>query len=252
MSVLTLRFFSEALGKQASVNVIHPDGHPGPYRVLMQLHGYSDDHFSWLYNSNIVRHVAPYPLLVVLPDGGTSRYLNLPIHERYALSRYEDLLVTDIRAEIERTFHVDPGPWAIGGLSMGGYGALRVGLKHADRFASIYAHSAGLRMVDQAMLDLLDDPADADVMHWARQVQARRVAGETTPVVGFDCGVDDFVHESNVALHRDLEEIGFQHAYTDYPGEHTWDYWDAHLPEALAQHAHVFGIAPDRKEARPG
>ena len=86
MSVLTVRFHSEALGKRTSFNVIHPDKGEGPFPVLMQLHGYSDDSFSWLYNSNIVRHVADLPLIVVLPDGGTSRYVNLAIHERFGLS----------------------------------------------------------------------------------------------------------------------------------------------------------------------
>ncbi|HEU0165229.1 MAG TPA: hypothetical protein VFQ54_09290, partial [Thermomicrobiales bacterium] len=92
MSVLTVRFASKALGKQTGFNVIHPDRGDGPFPVLMQLHGYSDDSFSWLYNSSIVRHVADLPLIVVLPDGGTSRYMNLSRHPRFGLARYEDLL----------------------------------------------------------------------------------------------------------------------------------------------------------------
>jgi S-formylglutathione hydrolase FrmB len=148
MSVLTVRFASEALAKQPSFNVIHPDVGEEPFPVLMQLHGYSDDSFSWLYNANLVRHVAPYPLIVVLPDGGTARYLNLPEHDRYGRQRYEDLLLRDIPAQVERLFAVRPGPWAIGGLSMGGFGALRLGMKYPERFASIWALSAGLRKME--------------------------------------------------------------------------------------------------------
>ncbi|MBA3276380.1 MAG: hypothetical protein H0T72_11360, partial [Chloroflexia bacterium] len=143
MSIVNVRFRSEALGKQTGFNVIHPDKGDGPFPVLMQLHGYSDDSFAWLYNSNLVRHVADLPLIVVLPDGGTSRYVNTAPHERFNLQRYEDLSVEEIPAELGRTFHVRPGPWAIGGLSMGGQGALRIGMKHSDQFASIWAHSAG-------------------------------------------------------------------------------------------------------------
>jgi len=77
MSVLTVRFHSGALGKWTSFNVIHPDKGEGPFPVLMQLHGYSDDSFAWLYNSNLVRQVADSPLIVVQPDGGLMQKVGL-------------------------------------------------------------------------------------------------------------------------------------------------------------------------------
>ncbi len=239
MSIVTVRFRSEALGKQTSFNVIHPDAGAGPFPVLLQLHGYSDDSFSWLYDSNLARHVAEYPLIVILPDGGTSRYLNLVTHDRFGLQRYEDLLIRDIPAEVNRLFHVRAGKWAIGGLSMGGYGALRLGMKHQqERFASIWAHSAGLRPLDPEFLATLDDPADASVETWAD-----RLAGEATgPRISFDCGIDDDLLEYNRKLDSYLTRIGVAHHYAEHPGAHTWDYWDLHVREALAQHAEVLEI----------
>ncbi|HEV2066034.1 MAG TPA: alpha/beta hydrolase-fold protein [Thermomicrobiales bacterium] len=242
MSVLTVRFHSEALGKRTSFNVIHPDKGEGPFPVLMQLHGYSDDSFSWLYNSNIVRHVADLPLIVVLPDGGTSRYVNIAPHERFNLQRYEDLLVTDIPAELARTFQVRPGPWAIGGLSMGGQGALRIGMKHSDRFASIWAHSSGGLHPDPAWLALLDDPEDASSFVQAERLKSRVDAGATPPTIGFDCGADDFTIDGNRDLHAHMERIGLPHTYKEHAGAHTWEYWDEHVQEALIQHAAVLGI----------
>ncbi|MGI8404540.1 MAG: alpha/beta hydrolase [Thermomicrobiales bacterium] len=244
MSVLTVRFPSEALAKQTSFNVIHPDRDEGPFRVLMQLHGYSDDSFSWLYNSSLVQHVADLPLIVVLPDGGTSRYLNLPFHERYGLQLYEDLLVKDIPAQVGRTFQVRPGPWAIGGLSMGGQGALRIGMKYSDQFASIWAHSAGLRNPGQEWLDVLADKDDASVLVQADRLKVRVDGGATLPTISFDCGVDDFTVDGNRDLHAHMEAIGLPHTYAEHPGAHTWDYWDEHVQEALIQHARVFGITP--------
>jgi S-formylglutathione hydrolase FrmB len=240
VSIVTIRFQSEALGKHASFNVIHPGQGEGPFPVLLQLHGYSDDSFSWLYNSNLVRHVADLPVIVVLPDGGTSRYLNVPLHERFGLQRYEDLLMRDIPAELNRTFQVRPGPMAIGGLSMGGYGALRLGLKYPDRFASIWAHSAGIRPLDDAFLALFDDPDDASVAHHADRLRGRT----DIPRLSFDCGVDDVLIDFNRDFHRHLDGIGFPHQYREHPGAHTWEYWDEHVVEALAQHAEVLGIAP--------
>lgn len=242
MSVMTLRFHSQALGKQTTFNVIHPDQGNGPFPVLMQLHGYSDDSFSWLYNSNIARHAGAYPMIVVLPDGGTSRYLNLKFHERFGLQRYEDLLVHDIRREVERTFQVRPGPWAIGGLSMGGYGSLRLGMKYPELFSSVWGHSSGMVRLDPDWIARLDDPDDANLFVLAERLQAKRASGESTSVISLDCGVDDFVFAANRDFHLHLEQIGLEHHWAEHPGAHTWDYWDEHVVEALAQHANVFGI----------
>jgi S-formylglutathione hydrolase FrmB len=239
MAILSVRFASKALAKQTTFNVIHPDQGEGPFPVLIQLHGFSDDCNSWLTNSNLARHVANLPLIVVLPDGGTSRYLNVRVHDRFVQENYEDLIMRDIPEQMARIFRIRDGKWAIGGLSMGGYGALRLGMKHPDRFASIWAHSAGLRQVDAALKDLLDDPKDADVEHWAAQL-----AGGDQPVMSFDCGVDDHLLSYNRDLHEFLENIGVKHTYREHPGAHTWDYWDSHVGEALAQHARVFDIEP--------
>jgi len=251
MSVLTVRFHSPALGKKTSFNVIHPDVGDGPFPVLMQLHGYSDDSFSWIYNSNLVRHVADLPLIVVLPDGGTSRYVNHSPHERFGLQNYEDLLVHDIPAEVARLFHVRPGPWAIGGLSMGGQGALRIGMKHSEKFASIWGHSSGMLQPDPAWLGLLDDPDDASSFVQAERLQARVDAGEVLPAIAFDCGVDDFTLDGNRALHELMDRIGLMHTYLEYPGAHTWDYWDEHVVRALAQHAEVLAIKPNTRDVGP-
>jgi S-formylglutathione hydrolase FrmB len=244
VSIITLRFKSEALGKHTSFNVIHPDAGEGPFPVLMQLHGYSDDSFSWLINSNLARHVADLPLIIVLPDGGTSRYANYAPHERMNLQRYEDLLIKDIPAQLVRTFNIASGPWAIGGLSMGGQGALRLGMKHSDRFASIWAHSAGALNPDPTWLVLLEDPDDASCFTQADRLKSRVDSGATQPVITFDCGVDDHVIDGNRDLHAHMEAIGLAHTYREFPGAHTWDYWDEHVVEAIAQHTKALGITP--------
>lgn len=132
---------------------------------------------------------------------------------------------------------------AIGGLSMGGYGALRLGLKYPDRFASIWAHSAGLRLLDEHFLERLDDPDDASVDVQAERLKARLDAGERGPAISFDCGTEDELLDRNRDLHRHLEAIGLEHHYAEYPGGHTWDYWDEHVQEALAQHAKALELA---------
>ena len=241
MSLVAVQFRSDALGKRVGYNVILPDEGEGPFPVLMQLHGLSDDCNAWIQKSNLVRHVEKLPLVVVLPDGGTSAYLNWKDAGRLGRQNYEDLIVTDISNHVRRHLHVTEGPWAIGGLSMGGWGALWLGLKHVDRFASIWAHSSKLDwQASQLQLSMLANPEDVDI-----EASAQRVATfDRKPVISFDCGVDDELIEENRAFHRHLEAIGLEHHYAEHPGGHTWDYWDDHVREALVQHARVLGIAP--------
>jgi len=151
----------------------------------------------------------------------------------------EDVIVKDLPAYVTRHFAVRPGPWAIGGLSMGGFGALRLGLKYAAQFASIWSHSGAFhigRVIDPSFLT---DAADADIVPHADCV----AAVGSQPVISFDCGVDDELLPYNRQTHDHFDSIGLTHTYLEYPGAHTWDYWDEHVPEALTQHARVLGIA---------
>jgi S-formylglutathione hydrolase FrmB len=239
MSTARVRFFSDGLGKWTSYNVILPDAGEGPFSVLMQLHGLTDDGDAWLERSNLVRHVAELPLVVVLPDGGTSGYLNWKDSGRLHRDRYEDLLMRDIPDHLRRHFNVADGPWAIGGLSMGGYGAMRLGLKYPDRFASVYAHSSAFHiheMIDPALAETTTE--DASVFHLADAVAAR----ESRPVISFDCGTEDRLLDVNRKFHEHLQSLNVEHYYAEFDGDHDWDYWDLHVREALVQHAKVLGL----------
>jgi S-formylglutathione hydrolase FrmB len=219
--------------------VILPDRGDGVFPVLMQLHGLSDDCDAWLERSNLVRHVAELSLVVVLPDGGTSGYVNWKPSGRLHRNRYEDLLIRDIREHLSRHFTVSDGPWAIGCVSMGGYGAMRFGLKYPDRFASIYAHSSAFHiheMLDAALAETAIE--DASVNQQAEAVADR----DQLPVIGFDCGVDDELLEHNRRFHEHLQSLNVEHHCAEHPGGHTCDYWDDHVREALTQHAKVLGI----------
>ncbi len=239
MSTASVTFFSDGLGKRASYNVILPDEGEGPFPVLMQLHGLSDDGNSWIQRSNLVRHVAGLPLIVVLPDGGTSGYLNWKASDRLHKNRYEDVLMTDTPNHVQRHFNVRDGQWAIGGLSMGGYGAMRLGLKHPERFCSIWAHSSAFHLhggLDPALLEGAID--DANVFKVADALVGR----DDLPVIAFDCGTEDELLEYNRQFHEHLQGLNIEHRYAEHPGAHNWDYWDDHVVEALAQHAKVLGL----------
>ena len=239
MSTAKVQFFSDALGKWTSYNVILPDAGEGPFPVLMQLHGLTDDAEAWIHLSNLVRHVTGLPLVVVLPDGGTSGYVNWKDSGRLHKARYEDLLMRDIPAHLARAFNVSDSPWAIGGLSMGGYGAMRLGLKYPDRFCSIYAHSSAFHLHEMLDPALVERPVeDASVFHLADALAVR----DDIPAIAFDCGTEDRLIDTNRRFHEHLQTLNIAHHYAEFPGGHEWDYWDLHVREALAQHAQVLGL----------
>jgi putative tributyrin esterase len=239
MGLANVGFFSDAIGKHTTYNVIVPEQGEGPFPVLVQLHGLTDDCHSWIQRSNIMRHAADYPFVIIFPDGGTHCYMNWKSAGRLGKANYEDLIIGDISAHVKRHFNVTDGPWAIGGLSMGGYGSLRLGLKYPDRFASIWAHSSKIDWTDSELDDsLLVDPESVDLVALAEQVNAH----DAKPVLSLDCGVDDYLIDENRAFHAALDAMGFEHHYAEHPGAHDWDYWDLHVREALEQHARVLGV----------
>jgi S-formylglutathione hydrolase FrmB len=223
--------------------IVLPETGEGPFPVVMQLHGLGDDHRSWIDRTNIVRYAETYPLVIVFPDGGTSGYLNWKESGRLHRQAWEELIVTDIPDHLRRLFNVTDGPWGIGGLSMGGYGAMRVGLKYPEQYRSVWGHSSGFHIDGFLDPDLIENEQidDASV-----QLLARRLveSGKASPVISFDCGVDDHVIDYNREYHAYLDDIGLKHHYAEHPGGHTWAYWDAHVKSALAQHHRVLCEAP--------
>lgn len=247
MSLARIEFYSPAMGQHVTYSVFLPNVGEGPYPVLFQLHGLTDSHAAWLTQSNINRYAAEYPLMIVFPDSGTGAYLDWIGHDRIGKRNYESLIMTDITNHVRRMFNVTDGPWAIGGLSMGGYGAMRLGLKYPDRFASIWAHSSKFEWEGMVDSGQFADPQDTDVRHHANQL----LNASTKPVITFDCGTEDELLPENRRFDAYLTEIGFDHSYAEHPGGHTWDYWDEHVQSALVQHARALGIEKFDPNAKP-
>lgn len=252
MAFCELRYFSAALAKQTAANVILPEGeHRPPYAVLYLLHGLSDDHTIWQRRTSIERYVADYPLIVVMPDGGRGFYCDAQSGDAW-----ESAIVRDLVGYIDRIFptRATRAGRAVGGLSMGGYGAVKLALGHPDLFVSAVSHSGALdvahdsgsrrRTPDDPVAQLLrrilgEDPAGGPNDCFAL---AERLAPEKRPALRIDCGVEDFLLPANRALHAHLDAIGYPHEYAEFPGGHEWGYWDQHVQEAIRFHARHLGI----------
>jgi S-formylglutathione hydrolase FrmB len=241
MALATLNWRSDVLEKWTHCQVLLPERGEPPYATFYLLHGLSDDDSIWLRQTRLEVYARQYPLLVVMPDGYRGFYTNNHHGPAYARHIGEELVTF-----IERTFPVRRARAArcIGGLSMGGYGALRLALGYPETFASVTSHSGALMHGSRAVP--ADDPGfwrgifgpspvgtDHDLLYLARQAQrARRL-----PKIRLDCGTEDFLLADNREFHDRMKRTGIAHDYIEFPGAHTWDYWDQHVQDALAFHA---------------
>lgn len=233
---------SRALGRRADVSVwVPPVQQIG--KLLILLHGVYGSHWVWSQKAGVHRTARRMllageiePMVIVMPGDGlgsdSSGYLPHPdaedaerwiVDEVPAVAR---LAAPALRADAEI---------AIAGLSMGGYGALRLGAKYAERFSAISAHSAITdisefpHFVEEPLSGYLRcGPRETlSAVYWLQKHRGR------LPKLRFDCGVDDCLIEGNRALHLALQAEGIPHTYEEFAGGHGWLYWQKHVARTL-------------------
>lgn len=255
-SVATRTFRSASLGEERSYNVLLPVGYdPGGarrYPVLYLLHGKSGDNTDWSKRAPLREAVGQAPLIVVMPDGDDGWYVDWAD----GVHRYEAQIVRDLIPHVDgtyRTLGTREGR-AVAGLSMGGYGALKMALAHPDLFVSAASVSGALRFPREGWDDgpkvFGKDPASNllrqqnDVLELADALQRARPRW-SGPALYLDCGTEDFLYDSNTRVRSFLREIAVPYAYHEEPGGHTWEYWSARLPDVLRfSLAHLAPAAP--------
>lgn len=234
---------SAALRRRADITVYLPPGtkpETESLPLVTLLHGVYGSHWAWLFKGaahhvldRLIREENLPPMMLTMPSDGLwgdgSGYL------RHATADYTRWIVDEVpaaAAEIDsRCVH---SPRFIAGLSMGGYGALRLGALHPEQFAGISAHSSisdaaqmqGFIEETTAQFDLADH-------HPAHVLDCMKLNAHRLPPVRFDCGSDDILIEHNRTLHRELDRAGIPHTYEEFPGAHTWEYWNTHLADSL-------------------
>ena len=249
MALIHCDFFSETLGISTSMYVILPqetsgqigmrgvsrsDRHP----TLYLLHGMSDDHSIWLRRTSIERYVAPLDLAVVMPACNRSFYTDMAHGPRYWTFLSEELPAIarsffPLSAERDHNFAA--------GLSMGGYGAMKLGLRRPDSFAAVASlsgslHVAGMQgRVNDEWSDIFGAPdqiagSDNDLFAVAQRLAA---SGVTPPRLYQCCGTEDFLYENNIAFRDHCRALGFDLTYEEESGEHEWGYWDRKIQRVL-------------------
>lgn len=229
-----------ALQKMTSITVILPEGKTGPFPVFYLLHGLSDDHTAWQRWTSIERYVRDLPLIVVMPNGERGWYTDAVSNPRAA---FETLIVRDLIGFVDQTFQTIPTREGrvIAGLSMGGYGAMKLALKHPDMFRAAVSHSGAVEIASHAFDAASEQDRERIAVFGPNPTGgeedvfalAGRLTPETQPALRIDCGVDDFLIEHNRRFHAHLDKLGVPHEYAEHPGAHDWRYWDSHILDTL-------------------
>ncbi len=237
MPLLHVHYFSQPLVKQSGMYVILPEGQAAPFRVVYLLHGLSDDYTIWQRRTSIERYADKLGLMIVMLDGARSFYCDLP-----SIGNYEAHVLDSVRF-VDRTFRTldDPAGRGIGGLSMGGYGAMKLGLKFPELFGSVTAHSGALDLQAIWQTEFMREIFSAELSPEDDCFALATRLGRK-PALRFDCGVDDHLVEHNRRFHAYLTTLGIAHTYREYPGNHTWEYWDTHIEQSLRFHRKHFGV----------
>ncbi|HEY4000261.1 MAG TPA: alpha/beta hydrolase family protein [Candidatus Xenobia bacterium] len=242
--VETRTFHSASLGRDMRYNAVLPAGYDRGnrrYPVLYLLHGFSGDYQNWVKLTPLADDLKPWPMIVITPDANNSWYVNAATESE---NRYEDYVTRDLIAEVDKRYRTT-SKRGIAGLSMGGYGALLLTLKHPGLYSATASLSGAFEApcgIEKVVPELQDSLLEAYGPYGnpARgQNDVYQLISAQVPYVYLTCGSHDPLLPSNRRLVELLSSHHQAYEYHEYPGGHDWDYWKARLPEVLAFVAHA-------------
>ena len=236
---------SAALNRTMKYRVLLPEGYEGSgmqYRALYLLHGLTGDYLDWSTRTELSRAARGLPIVIVMPEGENSWYVNAADKG----PRFEDYIADDLVKDVERKYRVIRSRYgrAIAGLSMGGYGELRIALKRPGVFVAAGGFSSALGVTDPKFAEnLASFREELSRIFGPAGSEARAandillIAGsakpETAPALYVDCGTSDGLLASNRELVAIFQKRGLNYEYHEVPGAHTWDYWNRRLDDFL-------------------
>lgn len=254
MALMHVDFFSNALGMCTQMDVILPqqtrgqigmEGKAGDrFPTLFLLHGMSDDHTIWQRRTSIERYVADLNLAVVMPTTHLAWYSDTQYGYRYW--EYISHELPEICRSFFRGMSDRREDTFAAGLSMGGYGAFKLGLRASDTFSAAASLSGGLDIVDTISAErhvgnqplwrgIFGDPAsvpgsDNDLFALSEKLKA---SGKPLPKLFMWCGTEDFLYQQNLKMRDHLNGLGYDLTYRETPGNHQWCYWDREIQNVL-------------------
>jgi len=262
MSFGSIETYSEAMRRVMEVRFILPDdkrfmpsaetaenpNYDRPAKTLLLLNGYTHDNLEWLLNTRIFELASAYNLAVILPSGENGFYLNHEgINEHFA-----DFVGDELMQYFHKTFGLSEKREDnfVGGLSMGGFGALHTGLAYSDHFSRIMALSSALIVHEIAGAKPGFVNAGGDYPYYRRifgdleQVLTScnnpeqlilnlQIEGKAIPELYLACGTEDFLLDNNRQFKAFLDEHQVPAEYRESPGIHDYVFWNQYLEPGI-------------------
>ncbi len=250
MAFLEVNFFSDALGMAMSMNVVLPQKtrgnigvNPGEtgetYPTLYLLHGMSDDHTTWMRRTSIERYAEEHGVAVVMPTTYLGWYTDMKYGYRYR-TFIGDELVKRCRSFFPGMSNKREDTY-VSGNSMGGYGSLALALTYPETFGYCAPLSAAFDPIhlyspdNHFFTDIYGEPdefkgSDNDLFALAEK---RKADGSPLPKLFISCGQSDFLLADNRRMRDHLTALGYDAAYREPDGAHTWGFWDREIQLVL-------------------
>jgi len=256
MSLIQLNFQSLALAAPAAITVLLPPAFYDindkrnydeiyqsgkKFKTLFLFHGACADSSSWLYGSNIQRYAAEHNLAVVLPSVANSFFADLEHGSAYWTFISEELpryvrSVLPLSDKREDNF--------VAGLSMGGYGALKLGLNKPDQFAAAISLSGVVDIVAafknpiHPLFNIEDYFGSFEKLKGSyndlfTQIKTLKNRKASIPRLYMACGTEDFLYDMNIKFRDFLLENSIDLTYEEGPGVHDWSFWDKYIQRGL-------------------
>jgi S-formylglutathione hydrolase FrmB len=245
-AILNANFLSNSLHREVTFNAVIPVRKNKPLKTLYLLHGIYGNYTNWITNTRAALWAEERGIAVIMPSADNSFYLD----NLNSSAMYADFFGREL-VEITRELFplsVQRSDTFIGGLSMGGYGAMRTGLKYHKTFGAIASMSAVL------MPEKTPNLKDNSPILITRRNYFESIFGDLDKISGSDndpktlisqlnktdipeiylcCGTKDFLIEHSRNFHAFLLEREIDHTYEEDIGTHDWEFWDRYILKVL-------------------
>ncbi len=250
VAMRTDSLFSLNVGRTMRFIVLLPAGYDASksYPVLYLLHGLGGNYTDWTARTKLRQYLEPYALIIVMPDADDSWYVN-SFGDPHG--RFEDYIINDLQGYVRSRFAIDTARQAIAGLSMGGYGAIMLALRHPADFFFAGGLSSALSMPRDFDLRRKDPFWKATIPNLMRIfgkrpgrfyddhdvfVLYKRTDPDSLPYIYLTIGIQDSYRPflpANRRLADSLRMRGVEYEYHESPGHHEWTFWDREIPLLL-------------------
>lgn len=231
---------SNALKKRADLTVYTPTATEGVLPIVILLHGVYGSHWAWTMKGKVHETAQKLmdsgqikPMILAMPSDGL--YGDGSGYVPHQTADYERWIVEDVIQIVKEQFAqaTDDSPVFITGLSMGGFGALRLGAKYPSLFRAFSGLSSITHFNQLAEFVADFDQLKSDALEQDGVGKYLLQNKDSLPPFRFDCGREDILIELNRELHKTLTDNNLPHIYQEFEGQHSWEYWEEHIADTL-------------------